>query len=488
MADAVTFRDWHREPSDTEDDQRPGIQSASTVSDSESRGFRNLIMRAAGWTVIGYIVPQVLRIASSLILTRLLIPEMFGIMAVAIMVQISIAMLSDLGLRPAAIQSKMGDNQTYLDTAWTLQFLHGCLIWFTCILVAIIVGYGARYEWFPEGSVYTAPELPTVIIAASFGTIIMGLQSTKIITAYRNLNLGRLTVIEIVAQIISLATAVLLAFYTGSIWSFVISALVSSLVTAILSHVWLPGVSNRFRVQREALSDLLRFGRWILLSSILTVIAANGDRILLAGWTSPTMLGLYILALNLIAMLEGAGGRLFSSVAMPALSKIARERPEDLPAVFLKMRLPFDLVFIGSAGAVYSGGRMLIEFLYDDRYVDAALIIEILSFSLIAGRFLMLSAVYQAVNEPRNQSVLNLVRAISIFVCLPVAYYGFGFEGALWAIALHSLPILPFVFYFNRRNRLNNPLYEISVLFVWPVGYLAGHLAVTAVEMIGISF
>lgn len=488
MAEAVTSRDWHPDPPGPGDDQGSGTHPDPTASDSGSRGFRNLIMRAAGWTVIGYVFPQFLRIASSLILTRLLVPEMFGIMGVAIMVQVSIAMLSDLGLRPAAIQSRMGDEQAYLDTAWVLQFLHGCLIWFTCILVAIIVGYGAKYDWFPEGSVYTAPELPTVIIAASFGTIIMGLQSTKIITAYRHLNLGRLTVIEIVAQIISLATAVLLAFYTGSIWSFVVSALVSSMVTTILSHVWLPGASNRFRMEREALGDLLRFGRWILLSSILTVIAANGDRILLAGWTSPTMLGLYILALNLIAMLEGAGGRLFTSVAMPALSKVARERPEDLPAVFLKMRLPFDIVFIGSAGAVYSGGRMLIEFLYDDRYVDAALIIEILSFSLIAGRFLMLSAVYQAVNEPRNQSVLNLVRAISIFVCLPAAYYWFGFEGALWAIALHSLPILPFVFYFNRRNRLNNLAYEIGVLIVWPVGYLAGHMAVMAVEAMGIRF
>jgi O-antigen/teichoic acid export membrane protein len=483
VAEATISSEWDGKPSGPAD-----VRASPTPPVEAQPRFRNIIMRAAGWSMMGYILLQVLRIASSLILTRLLIPEMFGIMAVATMVQVSIAMLSDLGLRPAAIQSRMGDDQSYLDTAWTLQILHGCLIWFACVLVAIAIGRAAHYDLFPAGSVYTVPELPAIIMGMSFCTVIMGLQSTKFISAFRHLNLGRLTIIEIAAQVISLTVAVLLAWTTGSIWSFVVSTLVSCVVTTILSHVWLPGANNSFSWEREAVRDLIRFGRWIMLSSILTVIAASGDRIFLAGWTSPVMLGLYSLAFNLIAMLEGAGGRLFSSVAMPALSKIARERPDQLRVMFQKIRLPFDLVFIGSAGAIFSGGKAIIELLYDDRYRDATPIIQILSFSLLTMRFGPLSAIYLAVNEPRNQTVLNFVRAISIFVCIPVAYYTFGFHGALWAIALYGLPVLPVVFYFNRRHGLHSLPYEVGVLLAWPAGYLAGAAATMVFERVGSMF
>lgn len=483
MAEATISPDWDGKPSSLAD-----VRVSSAPSAEAQPRFRNIIIRAAGWSMMGYVLLQVLRIASSLILTRLLIPEMFGIMAVATMIQVSISMLSDLGLRPAAIQSRMGDEQSYLDTAWTLQILHGCLIWFACVLVAIGIGRAAHYGLFPAGSVYTVPELPAIIMALSFCTVIMGLQSTKLISAFRHLNLGRLTIIEIAAQVISLTVAVLLAWTTGSIWSFVVSTFVSCIVTTVLSHVWLPGANNGFFWEREAVWDLVRFGRWIMLSSILTVVAASGDRVFLAGWTSPMMLGLYSLAFNLIAMLEGAGGRLFSTVAMPALSKVARERPDQLRAMFLKIRLPFDLVFIGSAGAIFSGGNAIIEFLYDDRYLDAAPIIQILSFSLLTSRFSPLSAIYLAVNEPRNQTVLNFVRAVSIFVCIPLGYYMFGFHGALWAIALYGLPVFAVVFYFNRRHGLHSLPYELGVLLAWPVGFLVGTLATMAFERVGSMF
>ncbi|MCK8782443.1 oligosaccharide flippase family protein [Rhizobium sp. NTR19] len=434
-------------------------------------------MRAAGWSIVGYMALQILRISSSLILTRLLMPEMFGVMAVATTIQVSVAMLSDLGLRPAAIQSRMGDDPTYLDTAWTVQFIHGCLIWLVCVLAALTIDAAAEGGILPASSVYAVPELPGILMATSFSCVIAGLQSMKVVSAYRHLDLKRLTAIEIAAQVISLLVAIALAWSTGSIWSFVISTLVAALVTTGLSHAWLQGRTNVFRWHKDAVVDLIRFGRWIILSSMLTVVAASGDRFFLAGWVGPFTLGLYVLAFNLVAMLEGAGGRLFSSVAMPALSKVARDQPERLRAMFLKVRLPFDLVFVAGAGAVFSAGQMLTDLLYDDRYRDAGPMIQVLSFGLLTARYGTLSAIYLVVNEPRNQTVLNLVRAVSIFTSMPLAYHLLGFNGALWAIAIYGLPGVFVSLYFNGRHGLNNLLYEFSVLAAWPAGYAAGHLA-----------
>jgi O-antigen/teichoic acid export membrane protein len=432
----------------------------------------------------GYVAGQILRIGSNLVLTRLLVPEVFGVMAVATMVHTIVWMMSDLGLRQAVVQSQRGDVQTFLDTAWTLQAIRGCLIWLVCVGVAAGLHQGSYYGWFPTGSAYVAPQLPEIIAAVSFTAVIAGFQSTKVISSDRHLDLKRVTSIEFLSQVINLLVAVLLAWLTRSIWSFVVAALVSSLVSTVLSHVCLPGPINRIRFEREAVRDLVRFGRWIMLSSIFTVIAANGDRALLAAWVSPATLGFYILAANLVAMLDGAGGRLFSAVATPAMSKVVREHPETLRRVYYKLRLPFDLLFIGGAGALYSGGQALIDILYDRRYAEAGFIIQVLSFGLLFTRFTVANSVYLAMGHSQNLGILNLSKVVAIFTLVPLSYHGFGFEGALWAIAIHGLATVPLTFTFTARYRINSLAFECLVLLAWPLGYLLGEAAATLGEYI----
>lgn len=449
--------------------------------------FSVRILRAAGWTMSGYLGVQILRIASSLILTRLLVPEMFGLMAVATMVQVAVAMLSDLGIRPAAIQSRMGDRQAYLDTAWTLQIVHGLTIWVVCVGVAFAITAANARGLFPKGSVYTEPVLPAVIVATCFCTVIAGFQSTKVISAYRELALAQITKIEVIAQIVSLGIAIILAVTTGSVWSFVVAILSASAVTTGLSFLLLPGPGNRLRLEPAAVRDLVRFGKWVLLSSTFTVLAANGDRILLAGWISPRELGLYILAFNLILMLEGAGNRLFSSVAIPALSKIHRDQPDRLPITFSKLRLPFDLLFVIAAGATFAAGDVVVNVLYDQRYEAAGQMLKILSFSLLISRFGVLSNVYLAIGKPRYLTILNFVRSVSIFILLPLGHYLYGLEGALWAIALHGLPGVVMLVAINSRYGFNNPRLEVVVLFGWAAGWLLGQIARWGTHVVGFN-
>jgi O-antigen/teichoic acid export membrane protein len=393
------------------------------------------------------------------------------------MVQVAVAMLSDLGLRPAAIQSRHGDNETYLNTAWTVQFIHGVVIWLVCVMIAGMIATASSLALLPTGSVYAEPALPAVIAVLCFTAVISGLQSTRIITAFRTLSLGRVTAIELAAQIVSLAVAVVLAWQTGSIWCFVVAALCSSVVSSCLSFLWLPGFPNRFALDREAVVDLARFGKWVLLSSAFTVLAANGDKLLLAVWISPAMLGLYVLAFNLVAMLEGAGNRLFSSVAIPALSRVYREEPDRLPIMFNRLRLPFDIAFVAASAALMVAGKDLIDLLYDDRYGGAAYMLEVLAFGLLIARYGVIANVYLAMGQPRLLTILNFLRSLSLFTLVPLGYATFGIEGALWGVALHGLPGVVALWFLNRRLRLNSLKTELIALLSWPIFYLIGKIS-----------
>ena len=95
-------------------------------------------------------------------------------------------------------------------------------------------------------------------------------------TSDRHLNQRQLAVVELIAQGVGLAASITAGYLTRSIWSFVFGALVAAFEAVRPSHWYLRGPSNWFRVDHESLIELLSFGRWVLVSSIFTVLAANG--------------------------------------------------------------------------------------------------------------------------------------------------------------------------------------------------------------------
>jgi hypothetical protein len=92
--------------------------------------------RGSLWTLGGYGVSQVIRLASSLILARLLFPEAFGLMALVNVFMQGLEMLSDLGIGPGIIQNKRGAEPKFLRTAWTLQIIRGFVLWGITLLLA----------------------------------------------------------------------------------------------------------------------------------------------------------------------------------------------------------------------------------------------------------------------------------------------------------------------------------------------------------------
>ena len=133
--------------------------------------LKRRVITAGAWSLAGYAVSQVIRFGSNLIMTRLLVPEMFGVMAIATIVMVGLAMFSDLGLRQSIVQSRRGDDPAFLNTAWALQILRGLVLWAIALAIALGLYLADRAGMVPAGSVYADPSLPWVIAALSFGTV-----------------------------------------------------------------------------------------------------------------------------------------------------------------------------------------------------------------------------------------------------------------------------------------------------------------------------
>lgn len=447
--------------------------------------LRQRVLRASGWTFAGHIAAQLLRLASNLIMTRLLVPEMFGVMALANVMMIGLQLFSDFGLGQGIVQSRRGNDLNYLNTVWTAQIIRGVLLWVVAIGIAAGLVLFATLQWLPVGSVYADPILPYVIAVLSLNALIGGFASTRLATASRNLALGRVTLIELFSQVAALLLMVGWAWWDRSVWALVVGSLLATSLRVWLGHVLLPGERNELHWDGNAFREILGFGKWIFLTSILGFLVANGDRLLLGGLTDTATLGLYAIAFFMVSALQEIFTKLGGNVAFPALSEVVRENPASLKHIYYKFRLPLDVATLLATGLLFSAGHLLIQLLYDERYLAAGHMIEILSIGLFEVRFSLAAQCFMAMGRPQLLVPIIVVRLIALFGLLPLAYSWWGLNGALWIAGGSGLLALPVFIYLKIKHGLFDLRRELMVLPLVGVGYALGLLLNHLVKLLG---
>src|ERR1700677_1655843 len=114
------------------------IDEISTEDRDEAR-FSALESRALKGTyfiVAFYGMALGMRFVGSIILTRLFAPELFGLMALLTTVIVGLTLFSHIGLEDSVIQNPRGDEEAFVNTAWTIQALRGIAIWLVTLLLA----------------------------------------------------------------------------------------------------------------------------------------------------------------------------------------------------------------------------------------------------------------------------------------------------------------------------------------------------------------
>ncbi len=442
---------------------------------SPSSSLRRRAISSGSWNLGALVTSQAIRLGGNLVMARLLMPEMFGLMVIATTVAMVLALLSDMGLRQNIIQSPRGSDPVFLNTAWTVQILRGFVLFAASLLVAACAWYAQVIQLWPADSTYAAPDLPLVLAITGFSAVLNGFQSTKLALAFRTFQQRKVVLADLAAQIIGLMVMLGLGYLTRSVWSLVAAGLIASLVSIALGHLWFQGPNNRLQWDSSALKELIAFGRWVLLSSSVGVLAANGDRIWFGGSMSATELGVYSIAVLILGALQLGVSRLASAVALPALSEVARSGDTvRLRGLYYRFRLIVDLALLFACGLLLTLSPLIISWLYDERYAAAGSMLAILSLSLFTLRFTLAHQTWLALGLTKYLAVDNIIRFVSLWTLLPLLLAVGGTTYAIWGVALYTLPTIAWVAYINQRLGLFDIKRELIVLPMLGVGALCG--------------
>lgn len=410
-----------------------GTENRARVDEIAQKVLESKAMNATFWTVMDYGCSMALRVVNSLVLTRLLMPESFGLMTLVTTLIVGISLISDIGLGPNVIQSPRGDEPALLNTVWTLQVLRGVGIFIVSLILA-----------WPMSMIYHEPRLMALLPALGINVVISSFNSTNLLSMSRHMGVRRVFLLDITTQLFALLITAGCAWVYPSVWALVIGSILSTVYRLSFSFYrrLIPGIRNTFCWDRESLHGLIHFGKWILLSTAFYFFASQADRLILGRLISFSMLGVYGIAYSVSDIPRAIINAFAQKVGYPFIARMVHLPIVEFRKVFLRYRLRALL-----AGAVmlclmvHLGGFLIIK-MYDQRYHAASWMVPVLALGL--WHTLMYATTMPALfslGKSRYSAIGNAAYSIAVVSAIPIAFHFFGMFGAVVAVAAGDLPL-----------------------------------------------
>lgn len=403
-------------------------------------------IRGTVWIIIGAFVLQLPQFLTNLLLARLLIPEWFGLMALANTFLSGLNLFSNFGIRENIIQNHRGDEPVFLNTAWTLQVLRGFGLYLICLLITIPVAKFSddeRLLWL----------LPII----GLSSIIAGFSSTNLLTLERHLRLGKLIRFEVGVEVVSSIILCILVWLNPTIWNFLIGVLLKKLFKTVGSYWLIPGSSNRLTWESDALSIIFAFGKWILAITILESFSFQASQLIFSRFRGLELLGIYILAFSFANLLpKWGGGDIGNRILFPAISRRAHLPRASLRIKILRKR--GIVVIVSAVGSIIlvGFGDLLITPLFGDRYIEAAWMVPILG---LGSWFTFLQSIAHpcllGIGKPSYIARGHLLRLLTNSIVLVLALTFTDILGAIIVIAVTELLVYAVICYGLCREGLN---------------------------------
>lgn len=404
------------------------------------RGYASLL-NSGFWTIGSYGASQSIRMGSNVILSRLLTPDILGIMVIVNSIRLGVELLTDVGVEQNIIHHRDGLTHRFFNTAWTLQMIRGAFlsVVFLCISKPLADFYHID---------------PRILFVMSLAPMINSAHSTSVFMLMKTMRVKDRNLFELCSESISFVIAVVLAVSLRNVWALVFASLSSLLVRSLLSYT-IPHPAHRLIIDKRYLVDIIHFGKWIVISSLLTYAASNLDRTFLGKELPLQLLGIFGLAKIISDMPAALANRLSYQVVFPAMAAARNDQKGAMPAL-AEARWKFILAAALALATLASFSDVAIHLLYDARYHAAGWML----FCLLCGAwFAVMSNLNEATllgfGRPQYNSFSNVVRFGVLLVGLPLGFHLLGLVGAIAALAVAEVCRFVFVSVCQKRCDLS---------------------------------
>ncbi|MCK5306106.1 MAG: MOP flippase family protein [Candidatus Omnitrophica bacterium] len=390
--------------------------------------------RGGIWVFGSFFFAKVLFFIRTVILARLLIPNDFGMMGIAILAMTGMQVLTETGIDQAIIQKK-GVTKDALDTAWVISVARGIILFIVLYLLSPAIA-----------AFYNNLMLEPLLKVLSISFLFLGLQNIGVVFFQKELNFKKRALFTTATDVINIIFTVLFAVILKNVWAVVIGCVVGNLAKLIISYR-IQAFRPCFKFNPKAAKELLKFGKHVFGASVMIFFVTQGDDALVGKMLGLEALGLYVLAYSLSNMPTTAITHVISQVSFPAYSKV-QDDTKRLGRGYLKILKFTALLTIPLAAGLFILAPEFIKIVYGEKWLPmlpAVLIMCFLGFFRAIGA--TMGPVFFAVGKPHIQHKIKLCELITMIVIIYPLIKMFGIVGA--ALAGTFVYFLSLILHYN---------------------------------------
>ncbi len=389
------------------------------------------IAKGAIWMVLFKFTERSLGIVSTIILARLLIPEDFGLIAMAMSIIAILELFSAFGFDMALIQKQDADSNDY-NTAWTFNLILALVITTLMVILAS-----------PAALFYEEPRLENVIYILAIGTLISGFENIGVVAFRKELEFNKEFKFLLGKKLIAFCVTVPLAIILRNYWALVFGIIAGKVGSVLLSY-YIHKYRPRFDLSSR--NELFHFSKWLLINNFLYFFRLRSADFIIGKLAGSHTLGIYTVAFEIATLPTNELIAPINRAVYPGYSKIS-DNLKSLQTVFLNVISIITLFAVPAGIGIVATADLLVVVFLGTKWLEAIPLMKIIAFyGIFTALITNTSYVYLAVGKARITTLLSTIYIILLLPCLMWLTLEYGVEGAAWAYFIASAISLPFYF------------------------------------------
>jgi O-antigen/teichoic acid export membrane protein len=314
--------------------------------------------RALLWSILNNVVGRAGTLLTGIVLARLLVPEDYGVYAVALVALAAVLSMNELGVSLAVVRWP-GDVGRIAPTVVTLTWASSAVLYVCCFFAAPAVCRALH-----------APQATPVLRVLALSVLIDALTAVPAALMTRMFLQRERLVVDSVALVVGSGSAIAFALAGWGAWALVVSMLIGNVVNGIFVWIYAPA---RYLpgFHADVARELLAFGLPLAVASLLIFALLNLDYVVVGNTLGPTALGFYLLAFNLSAWPVNLFSAPVRRVSMPAFARL-HENDSGAGAAYVRACTLLLLVTVPASMLLSLFAEPVIGFLYGDTWVPSA--------------------------------------------------------------------------------------------------------------------
>ena len=326
-----------------------------TEHPAKPRGMGSHLLRGSVWMVGLRWAMRLIGVVSTIILARLLTPQDFGIVAVAMIVVGLFEMLNLTGQAAAIVRHEAPSREHY-DSAWTVTLLIG-----VGIALSILIAAPFTEHYFHE------PRAIPVMQCLALRAILGGLENIGTVDFSRDLRFDRFFLYNVVTKLFQFALTAGLAFALRNYWALVIGILAGQISRTTLSYVMSP---FRPRLSFARTKEIWGFSIWTFARSVAMYLQTQIDNIAIGGIAGSAVMGRYTVAKDIAASPTQEVINPMVAALFPVMSK-CRHDPVELNRLYLRMLGWSAIICLSTGVGVAMIAKDLVPVVLGAKWIDA---------------------------------------------------------------------------------------------------------------------